>query len=98
GSWPRPRAGTEARCAVAAAEARATRKGPELEAAPLLLSGKQAAEALGLARSVFWRLVSEGRLPNAVAVPGIADRRWRREDLEAWVNGLRNWRPGRRGR
>ena len=51
----------------------------------LLLSAADAAHAVGVSRSGFWKLHASGRVPAPVRL----GRRvlWRRHDLELWVAG-----------
>ena len=50
----------------------------------LLLSARDASELLGISRSLFYVLGSDGRLgPRSVAFG--RRKLWRREELEAWV-------------
>lgn len=50
---------------------------------PLLLSAQEAAELLGIGKTLFWQLHSAGRIPLPVKL----GRRtlWRREELLGWV-------------
>jgi len=50
----------------------------------LLLSADQAAQQLGIGRSLFWTMHSSGKLPLPIKL----GRRtlWRRGELESWVN------------
>ncbi len=63
---------------------------------PLLLGHDDAARLLGVSRSAWYRLAGSVGFPAAVAVPGSAPR-WRRADLERWVERLGARRGGRRG-
>lgn len=58
-----------------------------------LVSSTEAARLLGLSRSAFYRLRDQNLLPPAVAVPGVAAPRYRRRDLERYLDRLR---PARR--
>jgi predicted DNA-binding transcriptional regulator AlpA len=51
---------------------------------PILFTPAQAAIALGLSRSAFWRLHSAGRLPLPVRL-GQRCPRWRADELRAWT-------------
>lgn len=68
----------------------------DLATSPLLLSAADARRLLGLGHATWYRLLAEGLLPAAVAVPGLVDPRWRRDDLARWVQGLKGARPSRR--
>lgn len=50
---------------------------------PLLLGADQAAEFLGLSRSVFYRADLRGDIPAAVRIGRL--RRWSRLELRLWV-------------
>ena len=54
----------------------------------LLLTAAEAAQMLGVGRSKLFELTASGKLV-AVAVPGLADRRWRRSDLERFVERMK---------
>ncbi|MBE7462976.1 MAG: AlpA family phage regulatory protein [Planctomycetes bacterium] len=51
---------------------------------PLLLGAKTAAELVGVSESTFWKLHSQGRIPNPMRLGGRVVR-WRRCELSAWV-------------
>ena len=51
---------------------------------PLLLKPGEAAQLLGISRSVFYRLHSSGRLPLPVRLG--RSTRWRSRELTAWVD------------
>lgn len=55
---------------------------------PLLLDHSQAAEMVGVSRSAWFRLVGSPGFPAAIAVEGVGPR-FRRQDVEKWVAGLR---------
>ena len=65
---------------------------PSPEPVPLLLTQEQAWRYVGLRRSAWYELRSAGELPDGIEIPG-AGLRWRRSDLERWVEKLK---PGRR--
>ena len=56
--------------------------------APLLLTDAQAAAMAGLSRRTVWSLVSQGLFPAPVKVPGVRMTRWKRSDVQAWVDAL----------
>ena len=56
--------------------------------APLLLTDAQAAALAGLSRRTVWSLVSQGLFPAPVKVPGVRMTRWKRSDVQAWVDAL----------
>jgi len=62
--------------------------------APLLWTARALARQLGVARATVYRLVAEGRIPPPVHVG--RSSRWRRREIEAWVNAgcpsLAQWR------
>lgn len=43
---------------------------------------------IGISRSAFYRLLAKGQVPPPVAVPG-SERRWRRADLDEWIDQLK---------
>jgi len=51
----------------------------------IMLDSIQTARLLGVARSTFWKLYTQGRTPEAVR---LSDRvvRWRKAEIEAWVH------------
>lgn len=51
----------------------------------LTLGCDEAAALLGMSRATFWKLHSNGKVPLPIR---FSDRvvRWRRKELEAWVN------------
>ena len=53
---------------------------------PFLLIAEQTAELVGMSRRWLWRAVSAQQFPQPVRV-GRATR-WRRVDIEAWVDDL----------
>lgn len=55
---------------------------------PQLLDQSEAARYCGLARSSWFRLRSEGKLPPPVAVAGTG-LKWRRRDLDEWLARLK---------
>lgn len=57
---------------------------PSAPVAALTLDAAGAAELLGVSRSTFWKLYSEGRTPEPLRLSGRVVR-WRREELGAWV-------------
>jgi predicted DNA-binding transcriptional regulator AlpA len=60
---------------------------------PLLFDQQGAWRYCGLSRTGWYRLRSMGKLPAPILIPGVGQR-WRRLDLEQWVERLR---PSRRG-
>lgn len=54
----------------------------------LLLRVDQVAEVLAISRRSVWRLSSTGQLPRPVRLPGTRAVRWRRADLERFVEEL----------
>ena len=52
-----------------------------------LLTVNEAARFCGISTRTMWRLVSTGDVPKPVSV-GARLRRWKRLDLEAWVESL----------
>lgn len=59
---------------------------------PQTLNGKEARTYLGMSKSAFSRARAADELPKPVRVPG-AGLRYRRKDLELWVEKLK---PARR--
>lgn len=58
---------------------------PDVHGFPaIMLDSIQAAQLLGVARSTFWKLYSQGLVPEPVR---LSDRvvRWRKAEMEAWV-------------
>ena len=55
---------------------------------PLLLSDHQVAAMAGISRRTVWSLVSQGLFPAPVKIPGLRMTRWRRDDIERWVDDL----------
>ena len=55
---------------------------------PGLLSVDGVADLLGLSRRTVWKLVSAEQLPGPVKIPGTKAARWRRVDLERWLDEL----------
>jgi len=55
---------------------------------PLLLTDQQTAELIGISRRQVHRLRSTGDLPAPVQVPGCRMTRWRRADIEEFVEEL----------
>lgn len=51
---------------------------------PLLLRVGEVAQLLGISERSVWRMQSAGRLPAAVRLAGSI--RWRRVEIEAWVD------------
>lgn len=66
----------------------------ERRAAPLLLTGPQAAAYLGVGLTTFERLTAAGELARPVSLPE-GGKRWRRADLDRFVGRLK---PARRTR
>jgi len=65
----------------------------------LLLTGKDLADALAIGVRTLWRHDSLGRLPRAVTIG--KSKRWRRREIEAWINAgcpvRREWEARREG-
>jgi excisionase family DNA binding protein len=53
---------------------------------PLLLKLPQVAALVGLAPRTLWRLIGSNQFPAAAVSIGGRIRRWKREDIEAWVS------------
>lgn len=85
----------EAEEPVNATETRDPRQ-PGSSSASLLVDAKSAAELIGVSPSTFWKLHSQGRIPNPMRLGGRVVR-WRREELSAWVRAgcpaRHLWRP-----
>jgi excisionase family DNA binding protein len=62
--------------------------GVEAPAERLLLSAPEVAGCLGIGVRTVWRLVATGELPAPVRLPGTRATRWRRADLDRFVEGL----------
>jgi excisionase family DNA binding protein len=62
----------------------ATTTPPSGQGAPLLLRVNEVAELLGISERSVWRMQSAGKLPAAVRLAGSI--RWRRAEIEAWVD------------
>src|SRR5215475_12551407 len=60
----------------------------------MLLTARQAADRLGVKLDTLYAYVSRGRL-RSVIVPGTRERRYRREDVEALLDGRSGPRPSR---
>ncbi len=56
--------------------------------ASLLLTDQQTAALAGISRRTVWSLVSQGLFPAPVKVPGVRMTRWKRSDVQAWVEAL----------
>ena len=54
----------------------------------VLLKVSQVAERLGVSTRTVWRLTSEGRLPQPVAIGRC--KRWRRGDVDGFIAALKN--------
>lgn len=54
---------------------------------PALLDAEQTAQYVGMSRRWIYRATSAGEFPSPIKI-GRATR-WRRADLDAWVEGLR---------
>lgn len=63
---------------------------------PLLLGQPAAMAYVGLSRSSWFRAKSAGQLPRPVYVEGSGER-WRRKDLDAWVERLKPHRRRKGG-
>lgn len=61
---------------------------------PLMLAAKDAAELLGIGQTSFYAAVSGGDLPKPCDTPG--GPRWKRSDLERWVERLKPRHRARR--
>lgn len=57
------------------------------DSAARLMSLKDVTEHLGLHRNTIGNYLSAGAFPRPVVLPG-GQKRFRREDVEAWVAGL----------
>ncbi len=57
-----------------------------------LLTATRVAEHLGIARQTLYVWIDSGRFPVEPA-PGTKPRRWRLEELNAWVNGADSSAP-----
>ncbi len=55
----------------------------------LLLTDAHAAALAGVGRRTWWRLVSAGQAPSPVKLPGTRSTRWRRGDIEDWIEQLK---------
>ncbi|MFO0806243.1 MAG: helix-turn-helix domain-containing protein [Gemmataceae bacterium] len=60
---------------------------------PALLTLAEAAAFLAISRATLYRLRDAGRFPMPVGIPGTAAQRWRRTDLEKYVENLKPRRP-----
>jgi predicted DNA-binding transcriptional regulator AlpA len=58
---------------------------------PIAVSAPKAAELLSIGRSTFWKLVSEGSLPQGIKIGG--STRWLVSDLEQHLLASRTTRP-----
>jgi predicted DNA-binding transcriptional regulator AlpA len=67
---------------------------PGIAPLPLLLTQEQAWAFVGLSRSAWYALRAADALPKPIMIPG-AGQRWRRKDLEAWVDRLQPTRQRR---
>ena len=54
-------------------------------AAPLLLDANAAAALCGLSRAKWFQLVRTGAVPAAIRTLGPRCPRWRRDDVERWI-------------
>ena len=65
------------------------------EKCALTLDAAESAALVGVSRSTFWKLHSEGRTPAPLRLSGRVVR-WRRCELTAWVNAgcpmRENWK------
>lgn len=68
---------------IADRTATANEGSPGTPARILLLSAADVALMLNVSTRTVWRLDAAGKLPKAVAVGGL--KRWRREELAAWI-------------
>jgi excisionase family DNA binding protein len=50
----------------------------------LLIDAQEVARRLGLSERTVWRLTAAGKLPNPIRIGG-KTKRWRAEDIRAWV-------------
>ena len=55
---------------------------------PALLSDREAAAYAGIGKSTLWKLVSSDDFPAPVKLPGTTVTRFRRADLDTWIEGL----------
>jgi predicted DNA-binding transcriptional regulator AlpA len=53
--------------------------------APALLTDEGLAHYLSIGVRSVWLLVSRGELPKPINVPGMRSKRWRREDVDEYV-------------
>jgi excisionase family DNA binding protein len=60
------------------------RSNGRLQTQPLRLSAAELADLLGISARTVWRLDASGKLPKAVRIGGA--KRWRRVEIEAFVN------------
>lgn len=60
--------------------------------AQLLFTEAEAARLCRLGKTRFHELVLDGTIPPGVNIPGFADRRCRRADLDAWAAKLKTRR------
>lgn len=74
---PTMAATAHARTDTTAAESRSA------STAPLLLDAGEAARLLGIGRSTFYRLDETGGVPRGVHIGRM--RRWRSDELRAWI-------------
>lgn len=61
-----------------------TERTPQTDPLPLLLDARQSAELLGMSRSGFLKLHSQGRIPLPLRLSARVVR-WRRLELERWT-------------
>jgi predicted DNA-binding transcriptional regulator AlpA len=55
---------------------------------PQSMSQPAAWKYIGVSRSAWFRLKSAGLLPKPIALAGAGDR-WRRKDLDAWLDRMK---------
>jgi excisionase family DNA binding protein len=55
---------------------------------PAMMGVESVARYVDLSRSLIWKLVSSKKFPAPITIPGARVARWRRADLDAWLNEL----------
>ncbi|MBC7820701.1 MAG: helix-turn-helix domain-containing protein [Planctomycetaceae bacterium] len=56
---------------------------PEVSRRPSLLPASEVAKVLAISIRTLWRLESAGKLPLAVRIG--SSKRWRQDELDAWI-------------
>ena len=51
-----------------------------------LLTVKEVTQALKISRGNVYRMVDDGRLPPPSYALGVRSPRWRKDELEAWID------------